>query len=444
MSSIPSSIVEVTISRNTTAVTQAGFGIPGIISEFATSVTTVPFDRYAYYASLAEMAAAGWSTSSKEYLAASAIFAQNPHPAQVLIGRKASTDTSWADAFNAVQAAQEDWYSFSIIPKAQGKMVFSADLSASNQVAVTLNTFSITPVSFSLSHLNTANLVITAIESALADSDASLDATDTTNRTILVDKFATDIDITTATVTGGSAVTITKTNTNDSDLKAAMAWAETQTKLFFASTNDVNAWDAVATSDVGYFAKNAAYTRTVNFFHTTANTYIEEAMQGEEMPFDPGESTFCYKTLAGISADVLTTTKINALLDKNYNIYNTVGGVNITRDGLAASGENIDIIRNLDYLNSLIQTTIFANFLNNRKIPYDDSGIASIVALLQGALAQAAREGILQESSIVVTAPKYADISSLNKTNRNLPDITFTALLLGAIRSVEISGTVTV
>jgi hypothetical protein len=63
-------------------------------------------------------------------------------------------------------------------------------------------------------------------------------------------------------------------------------------------------------------------------------------------------------------------------------VYTTRGGVNVTEDGVVASGEYIDIIRGIDWLESRLEVAIFTNLVNKRKIPYDDGGIASALAVL--------------------------------------------------------------
>ena len=49
-------IIDITISRESTAVAKASFGVIAIFSEFATSKTTPAFDRYRDYNSLSEIA----------------------------------------------------------------------------------------------------------------------------------------------------------------------------------------------------------------------------------------------------------------------------------------------------------------------------------------------------------------------------------------------------
>jgi len=74
--------VTITITADTLGVPRAGFGVPMVLSATA----TFP-ERIRFYDDLAGVAADFPVTTSAEYLAASAIFSQNPHPEQMAIGR---------------------------------------------------------------------------------------------------------------------------------------------------------------------------------------------------------------------------------------------------------------------------------------------------------------------------------------------------------------------
>jgi hypothetical protein len=74
--------VTITITADTLGVPRAGFGVPMVLSATA----SFP-ERIRFYDDLAGVAADFPVTTSAEYLAASAIFSQNPHPERMAIGR---------------------------------------------------------------------------------------------------------------------------------------------------------------------------------------------------------------------------------------------------------------------------------------------------------------------------------------------------------------------
>ena len=345
-------IVKVTISRETTAVARASFGIPCIVAEFATSKTSPAFTRARVYGGLDEMTAEGWLTTDAVYKVAQAMLKQNPRVSSFVVGRKDTADADTAVALAAIQLENDSWYALTAIP----------------------------------------------------------DGT-----------FATDV-------------------------KAIAAWIETQKKIYFVQGTDTAILNGASTTDLLAELKALGYDRTALIYHLAANSdeYAEAAWVGEGLPFDPGSSTWAFKQLAGVTPDSLTTANRTGVLGKNGNAYSITAGVAITEQGKVVSGEFIDIIIGLDYLESRLQENVFGALVNARKLPYDDGGITAISGIVQATLEEAARKGILQGNSIVLTVPKYSEIPQADKLARNLPDIKFTALLLGAIQTIEINGTVSV
>lgn len=224
------------------------------------------------------------------------------------------------------------------------------------------------------------------------------------------------------------------------------AWVEANKKFAFYWTTDSNVVDATKSTDIASVLKGMDYDRSATMWHPTPTAgadYPDAAWMGEGFPYDPGSSTWAYKTLKGITPDNVSG-KETTLQNKNCNYYSEVGGVNITQEGKVASGEWIDIIIGTDWIEARLRESVYSAFVNNRKIPYDDTGIAVIEGLVKGVLNEAASKGILQADSIVVTVPRYADIPQADKIARKLPDVKFTALYQGAIHRTTINGTISI
>lgn len=225
------------------------------------------------------------------------------------------------------------------------------------------------------------------------------------------------------------------------------SWVETAKKFAIFWITDVNAYDPTKSTDLASVLKLANRNRSAVFWHATPTggaDYPDAAWMGEGFPYEPGTSTWAYKTLNGVTPDTLLASQETALKGKNCNYYTTVGGVSITQEGKVASGEYIDIIIGTDWIEARLREAVYSALVNNRKIPYDDTGIAMIEGLVKGVLNEAASKGILQADSIAVTVPKYADIPQADKLARKLPDVKFSALYQGAIHSVTINGTISV
>lgn len=90
------------------------------------------------------------------------------------------------------------------------KILFSADLGASNSTVVTVNGAASAAVVYGTSHAATMTAIINAIK-ALTGVEAVLDSTEGTGRTIIIRTKGLTSTVTGA-VTGGSAVTVTPTN----------------------------------------------------------------------------------------------------------------------------------------------------------------------------------------------------------------------------------------
>lgn len=236
------------------------------------------------------------------------------------------------------------------------------------------------------------------------------------------------------------------------------AWAETNKKICALGSADADIVDVAVGSDtttLAYSLKNSSYARSFCFYLSNAATQgPDAAILGKVLPFDPGSYTAKFKTLAGISADALTTTQETNALNKNAMIYTEVGGVNITQDGKVAEGEWIDTIIFIDWLESRIRESVYGLLVSQKKVPYDDSGISAVVGQIQVPLDQAIANGALtaierdRDGNVIggyeIRAPLARNVSSSDKNNRILNDVEFTAYLSGAIHAVTIQGVVTV
>jgi hypothetical protein len=226
----------------------------------------------------------------------------------------------------------------------------------------------------------------------------------------------------------------------------AAGWIEARRKIFFARSNDANLKVGASTTDIAYLLKLAAYDRSVVCAHfPTTDDFICSGWLGKMLPQDPGSATFKFKTLAGVTADLLTATESTAIKTKNGNTYETIGGVNITAEGVVASGEFIDVIIGIDWLQARIQERVYAKLVQLKKIPFTDAGVAVIENEVRAQLKQGVTVGLLAaDPEFTVTVPKVVDVSPADKALRYLPGITFAATLAGAVHKTQIRGTVSI
>jgi hypothetical protein len=226
------------------------------------------------------------------------------------------------------------------------------------------------------------------------------------------------------------------------DVAALAAFAAANDKLYFGSMTNA----AFATLD----AATLALDRAVILCHENAATqYPAEAWVGRCAPELPGSITWKFKTLSGISVSGYTPTVIDAIKDKHGNVVVSQGGILHTIEGTVLSGEFIDVIRSQDWVKARIAEGVFRLLATSPKVPYDDRGIAMVLAEVQGVMQQATAQGIIARDADgngmwSVTAPKRSEIAANNIAKRVLPDVKFEFTLAGAIHRVTVRGVISV
>lgn len=231
----------------------------------------------------------------------------------------------------------------------------------------------------------------------------------------------------------------------DADIAAVAAWTESNKKLYSTSSADTDILSG--TGDIAETLEAAAYERTFLTYHSLTGTGTdvvpEAAVLGKMFGgYEPGAATWAYKTLAGVPVDLLTPAQITTALGKNCNVYTAIAGVNVLQMGKVASGEFADVIHGLDWLKARIQQLVFTPLANTAKVPYTNAGIEVIASAVRTALQEGVASSLL--SSFTVTAPQVSEVSSADRGNRILPNVNFTAVLAGAVHTVEVDGVVTV
>lgn len=241
---------------------------------------------------------------------------------------------------------------------------------------------------------------------------------------------------------------------------AAGAWCLSNEKLYCTADDDPNITDqafGVDTTSLAYVFQNASNGRVSMFFkgdaNVTANKYSDAAYLGQMLAETAGTWTGDAKTLAGESADDLTSTQRKNAHDKFCNTYEQYGAVNIVRQGWTSDGQFTDIVVFLDWLKARIQENVFTLKLNLKKISYDDPGITTVENAVRQILKVAQDNGAITADSFdpvtkartggfETSVPLAADVPIADKTNRILKNVKFTCWYTGAVHTIEIDGTV--
>lgn len=228
------------------------------------------------------------------------------------------------------------------------------------------------------------------------------------------------------------------------DAIAVSTAIQAKEKILFLRSTEGAILDPASTSDLAYVLSNTAQKRTMLFYTSDAEDRIDAGVAGQLLPNEAGTITWSFKTINGSTSIKITTAQRDATFAKSCNIYHNVAGVNITQNGTTSSGEFTDVVRTIDYLKARIQENVYALLVSEKKVPYTDKGVASIEGELMATLLKAEGDGQLEVGSSRTTVPKVADVSIIERTNRTLPDVKFTARLSGAIHRVLIDGTLSV
>lgn len=241
------------------------------------------------------------------------------------------------------------------------------------------------------------------------------------------------------------------TDNTDADILAAAAFIETVQKIMVVASGDA-AIPTSATNDLATTLKNLGYKRTALMYSASqASLGMDAAWVGGMLPTTPGAATWKFKQLVGISPDTFTDSQRTILIGvpgapgKNVNIYETVGGVNITEEGFMVGGQFIDVTIGIDWLVSTIQTNVFSSLVNLPKIPYTDQGVAVVEAQIRASLLEGITNGLIDgNTAFSVNAPLVLNVPFNDRAERLLPDVTFNCRLAGALHFIQIQGVVTV
>lgn len=436
------SIVVVNISRDTAAVTQAGFGVPLIIGPNGA------FSGVREYATIAAVLA-DFATSTDEYKAAAKALGQTPRPVKIKIGKALTKVAQVATLTPDVTVQAIAAFTATI----NGTLFsFTSDASPTAAEVVTGLIALINAGAEPVTASGTSTLILTADvpgESFTLTSSANMPSVATTANVGIGETLAALSEI------DDDWYALISTFKSDVDVLATAAYIEATKKIYGVSRSDAGILLLATTNDIFSQLQDANYFRTFTFYSADSANFPEAGLLGRVLPLDPGSETWAFKTIAGITIDNLTSSQIAACVDKNVNYYTRLAGVSIVRDGKTAGGEYIDVIRLVDWIAARMQETIYGSLVRSAKIPFTDAGGTVIQSGIDSPLKAAQKVGGIAPDAVdtdtgelvpgyIVSVPKVKDISVNDRAQRKFTGCTFSAKLAGAIHAVTINGNVTV
>lgn len=429
----PNNIVTVSITVADSAVSQAGFGTPMIM----THESAFGPELVRSYSNTTTMVTDGHAASGATVLAATAIFSQNPKVSTVKVGRRGTTPTTMTRVMTVASVLDDTDYTVTLNGTAftidSGSSATNLTIAAalvaainagSEPVTATDNldgTFDLTEdvdgVLFGLSH--TATL--------LTQDDQTTDA-----------GIATDYAAIKAEDNDFYGVLMTSSATLE--IAALAAAVEADQKIYIAQTADSDCLSDTA-GNIAETLETAGYNRTALIWNQDNFDFANAAWMGKMFPKDPGSATWAFKSLAGVATDALSDTQISNLESNDCNHYTVTKGLSWTLQGTMASGRFIDIERGIDWLTARMQERLLQLLGNSDKIAYTQAGVTALENEVRAQLQEAVANNVIT-SDFVVTPPLVENQSAVNRASRILGAIEFSATLSGAVHDVTVTGTV--
>ena len=424
--------VQVTISRETTAVARAAFNVPAFVSSHTAFMT-----RTKVYNSASAVLADFPSTSSA-YIAAVEYFGQERKPPRIIIGRR---------QVNSVNVT------------VNGAVVVGATYSMTVDGVV---------VSYVAQVSDTAQLIIDGLEAAFgAISHPNTSFVDNTSSFTIAPvasganwsfKTTSNLTVTNAspTETWANALTAAKFASNawyglntedhtDASILAIAAWAEANNVLYGASSSSA-ALLTSATNDIGSQLRALSYSRTFLMYSALADTqFPEAAWMGDRLPPVAGSAQWIHAQLVGVTPDNLTDDQVEYLNTKRVNYYIVIAEVPVTKKGWVSAGTFIEETILIDWTKSRIQERIFFRMVNSLKLPSDNAGLAVIQTDIFSVLYEGVRNGGFASSPAPsVYVPDILDIDPNLRAQGIVTGIKFRARMVISITEVIIEGTVVI
>ena len=184
-----------------------------------------------------------------------------------------------------------------------------------------------------------------------------------------------------------------------------------------------------------------------------ANRYVHVAATARGLSFPAGSETWHLQRAAAVTPSEISSALQTELQRGNSNWIDRRAGRTVTMNGKTRGGEWLDVIRGRDWLQNDMQLRIFNLLLVNPKIPFTNQGIAMVENAMLASLKAAQGRGIVapdghgedgaRAPGFTVSVPNAMSLTSTEKASRVLRGCSFTARLAGAIHAVQVRGTLT-
>ena len=426
--------MDVSITRETRAIQRASFSIPCFIAEH-----TVFSDRAQEFATLAEVTAAGFTSTSNVYKAASRFFEQSIAVDKIIIGRRHIPSVVYTPtvANDAVYTLKINGYTVTYTSDSNAT---AAEIVTGLKAAISAET-NITGI--------TVGAATTTLDLSVTASGGDWSTYAVTSNLVgvngsVVETWGTTIDAVRAVNDEWFFLTAdTRVEADNLTIAAYIEALKAETQRVYAFSSYASAIKTSSTSDIFSQMKALTYEQTFYLYSSQASTFAECAFVGRFAPEQAGSNTWEQKSAIGLTTDKLTSAEANYIHSKYGSTYESIGGNNVFVGGKCAFGEWIDIIIFAAWIKVRMVEDGWALLYNTRKLAYKPAGAAAVEGMIRKVILEGIQVGgLASDPEPVVTVPNVLALSSATRATRELTGITWSARLAGAIRKIGISGTV--
>lgn len=232
------------------------------------------------------------------------------------------------------------------------------------------------------------------------------------------------------------------------------------TRIYGVTTQNTNALSALVTNDLGSLMQDAAYNQSF-IQYSSSTPYAVASLFGRAFTVDYTASNttiiLMFKQEPGVTAEVLTQNQALVLQNKSINVFVAYDDdTNILQYGTMSSGEFLDTIQGVDWLQNAIQTAVYNVLYTSPKVPQTDAGVNQLTAAIAGVCNQGVGNGFIApgiwnatgfgqlqqgqylKSGFYIFAASVNTQSQEDRQARKAPPIQVAVKLAGGIQSVDV------
>lgn len=417
-------VVQITLTRESTAVSTASFQIPLILAAFTNFA-----ERTRTYTNITGVAE-DFNVTDPVYIMAQKLFGQSTVgavPPSVVVGRRQIDSTT----FTPVVA---DATTYTVTVNGVPYTITSGTGATATQIVTALKAAIGTPAGITLT--GTASLTVAP---SVAGSNWSVSASANLNAVNAVATEAWVDALDAVRESNDTWYALTAETHTQADVVALSDAIGATRKIYGTSSADVAVTAATRTDVAGVLADKSAG-RTFGVYLPTANTeYPEAAWIGSQLAYTPGSNDWDFKRAAGVTVSGLSDTARVNLRSKNMNMYTKLGGVNVFQDGNMFDETPIDQVIVEDWLYARLQEQVYFRLINTLKIPMTNAGLVIIENEIRSVLSQAEANGAI-DRGWSVTIPDISEVPVTLRAARTASVFQFRVRLAGSIRRIQING----